>query len=116
MPLIKLQTSVTCSIEKKEEITLGLSSICAKEIGKPEACVASLLEDSATTSFGGTICPIAFLEVKSIGGLNSDVNGRLSKAICEYLKDKLEIPPSHIYINFIDIPAANWGCNGSTFA
>ena len=115
MPLIKLQTSAQCSTEKKEEITLGLSRICAEGIGKPESFVASLFEESAATSFAGTICPVAFLEVKSIGGLTPEVNKKLSKAICEYMNDQLNIPPTHTYINFIDIPAANWGCNGSTF-
>ena len=115
MPLIKLQTSVACSAEKKEEITLGLSRICAEGIGKPESYVASVVEDDATISFGGTICPAAFVEVKSIGGLNSAVNGTLSEMICEYLETQLGIAGSHVYINFTDISAANWGCNSSTF-
>jgi phenylpyruvate tautomerase PptA (4-oxalocrotonate tautomerase family) len=115
MPLIKLQTSVECPKEKKEEISLELSRICAEGIGKPEAYVASVVEDDAVIAFGGAISPAAYVEVKSIGGLNSEVNNRLSAMICESLEKLLDIPGDHTYINFTDVSAQNWGCNSSTF-
>jgi phenylpyruvate tautomerase len=115
MPLIKLQTSVECSKEKKEEIAISLSRICAEGIGKPESYVASIVNDDVVTAFGGKISPMAYVEVKSIGGLNSDVNNRLSAMICESIKTLLDIPGSNVYINFSDISAVNWGCNSSTF-
>ncbi len=115
MPLIKLQTSVKCAAETKEELALELSKICAKGIGKPESCVASIIEDDAVISFGGKIANTAFVEIKSIGGLNSDVNNRLSAMICDALNNILGIPGSRVYINFSDISANNWGCDGQTF-
>jgi len=115
MPLIKLQTSVEFSREKKEEVTLELSRICAEGIGKPEDYVASVIEDDAVIAFGGELCPAAYVEVKSIGGLNSQVNNRLSAMICESMTKLLKIPGNHVYINFTDISAVNWGCNSSTF-
>ena len=115
MPLIKMQTSVKCSDEQKREVAQTLSKICAGEIGKPETYVASLVEDDAVFSFGGEIKPAAFIEVKSIGGLNGSVNNALSSAICGCLEDILGIPGNCVYINFTDVPASQWGWNGSTF-
>lgn len=57
----------------------------------------------------------AFVDIRSIGGLSGDVNRTLSQQICKLLNDSLRIAPDRIYLNFIDIEAANWGWNGSTF-
>ncbi len=115
MPLIKLQTSVECSVETKKQLTLELSRICAEGIGKPESYVASIVEDGAVISFGGEFSDAAFIEVKSIGGLNADINNRLSGMICEALKSILGIEGDRVYINFNDISAQNWGCDSSIF-
>jgi phenylpyruvate tautomerase len=111
MPLIKLQMSESCSKETKEELACCLSKICAEGIGKPETYVASLVEDDAVIAFGGTVQSSAYVEVKSIGGLNSN----LSAAVCKCLEAKVGIPGSRVYINFTDVPASSWGNNGSTF-
>ncbi len=110
-----MQTSVKCSDEQKNELTQALSEICASKIGKPESYVASLVEDDVAFSFGGKIKTAAYVEVKSIGGLNGAVNGALSSAICECLESKLGIPGNCVYINFTDVPASQWGWNGNTF-
>jgi phenylpyruvate tautomerase PptA (4-oxalocrotonate tautomerase family) len=115
MPLIKVQMSVKCDTEKKNEICMALSKICAEGIGKPESYVASILEDDATICFGGNLTPGAFVVVKSIGGLNASVNTKLSETICRCLTEKAGIPGDKIYINFIDVPGFSWGWNSSIF-
>jgi phenylpyruvate tautomerase len=57
----------------------------------------------------------AFVVVKSIGGLTREVNERLSAKICNFLNEKLAISPDRIYLNFIDVPASDWGWNSSLF-
>ena len=116
MPLIKVQMSVKCDIETKKDICLSLSKICAEGIGKPETFVSSILEDDATIAFGGEITQSAFVVVKSIGGLNANINKTLSKMICECLSEKTGIPGSKIYINFMDVAGASWGHNSGIFA
>ena len=115
MPLIKMQTSVKCTDEQKNGIAAELSGICAKTIGKPETYVASVVEDDAVITFGGEPAAGAFVEVKSIGGLNGSVNKELSTAICECLESELGISGSKVYINFTDVPASSWGWHGGTF-
>ena len=108
-----MQTSV--KIQDKASLTLELSKICAKIIGKPETYVQSVVEDDAVISMGGKIIDSAFVEVRSIGGLNPSVNKELSKAICGILEEKAKIKPSSVYINFIDVSASNWGNSSTTF-
>ena len=115
MPLIKLQTSVECSREQKEKLTGKLSALCAEKIGKPETFVAALVEDDAVISFGGSQAEAAFVEVRSIGGLNGSVNKSLSSGVCSILEAEIGIRPDRVYINFIDVSAADWGWNSSTF-
>ena len=113
MPLIKLQTSV--KIHDKASLALEFSKICAQIIRKPETYVQSIVEDDAVISMGGKIIDSAFVEVKSIGGLNPSVNKELSLAICKVLEEKAKIKPASVYINFIDVSASNWGNNSTTF-
>jgi phenylpyruvate tautomerase len=115
MPLIKVQMSVKCNEEKKKEVCLALSKICAEGIGKPESYVASILEDDAVIAFGGEITPGAFVVVKSIGGLNASVNTKLSEAICTCLNVMVNIPQDKIYINFMNVSGDSWGWNSSVF-
>jgi len=115
MPLIKVTTSAECSAEQKADLTLKMSRICAEGIGKPEMYVAAVVETGAAISYGGELQAGAFVDVKSIGGLNGSVNNSLSAAICDCLQESLGIPGNAVYINFTDIPASDWGLNGSTF-
>ena len=57
----------------------------------------------------------AFVDIRSIGGLNADVNRQLSQKICSLFKKVLSLPSDRVYMNFSDVEATNWGWNGSTF-
>ena len=110
MPLIHVRTSK--DIDPKEDLLLILSQSLAKLTGKPESYVMVILDTNALISFGASLEPSAFVEVKSIGSLYPK---ELSKEICSILENNLDIPPNRIYINFEDINASNWGYNSSTF-
>ena len=57
----------------------------------------------------------AFVDIRSIGGLSSNVNGRLSREVCKLLSDGLGIASDRVYLNFTDVGAGSWGWKGSTF-
>jgi len=114
MPLLKLETTVALSDDKRNSLLTTLSKIVAETIGKPETYVMVTLSPSAIL-MAGEPSDAAFVDVRSIGGLSSDVNRQLSQKICATLKEALSIEPNRIYLNLSDIDAANWGWNGSTF-
>jgi phenylpyruvate tautomerase PptA (4-oxalocrotonate tautomerase family) len=114
MPLLKLQTTAVVSPEKQAALLAELSQIIAGTIGKPEQYVM-VTAGPAAIQMSGRAGDAAFVEVRSIGGLNREVNQRLAEKICRALTAALGVPAARIYLNFAEVDAENWGWNGSTF-
>jgi phenylpyruvate tautomerase len=114
MPLLKLETTVVLSAEKRNTLLAALSKTVAQTVAKPEQYVMVTLS-SATMLMSGTAGDAAFVDIRSIGGLSDEVNRKLAQQICKLLENSLNISPDRIYLNFTDIKAAQWGWNGSTF-
>lgn len=114
MPLIKIEISVKITEEKKKELVTELSAIVSQATGKPEQYVMATITD-AQICMAGEIGPAAFIDVRSIGSINNQVNRRISKDLKALFEKDVGIDGDRIYINFTDVPAGNWGWNGSTF-
>ncbi len=114
MPLIKLETSATVTGGQATELALALSKIAASAIGKPETYVMASVTE-ATMSMAGEPGPAAFLDVRSIGGLNQGVNRDLTAQVCTLMESKLGIPADRVYVSFAGSAAADWGWNNTTF-
>jgi phenylpyruvate tautomerase len=114
MPLLKLETTVAISDDKRKALLTSLSKTVAATLGKPEQYVMVTISQAAMV-ISGKPGDAAFVDVRSIGGLNGDVNRRLSQQVCKLLNDSLGISPDRAYLNFADVAAGNWGWNGSTF-
>ena len=69
----------------------------------------------AAMTMAGEVGPAAFLDVRSIGGLNQSVNRNLTKQVCALLEEKLGIPGDRVYVSFASSAAVDWGWNSSTF-
>jgi phenylpyruvate tautomerase PptA (4-oxalocrotonate tautomerase family) len=114
MPLLKLETTVVLSEDKRQALLASLSKIVAEIIGKPQQYVM-VAAGQAAMQMSGSPGNAAFVDVRSIGGLTGEVNRKLSKKVCELLHESLGIPPNRIYLNFTDVQASHWGWNGNTF-
>ena len=114
MPLLKLETTVVLSEDKRQALLASLSKIVAETIGKPEQYVM-VTASQAAMQMSGSPGDAAFVDVRSLGGLTDDVNRKLSQKVSQLLHDSLGIPPNRIYLNFTDVQASHWGWNGSTF-
>jgi phenylpyruvate tautomerase PptA (4-oxalocrotonate tautomerase family) len=114
MPLLKLETTVALSDDKRKALLMALSKIVAETLGKPEQYVMVTASPSLI-AMAGKPGDAAFVDLRSIGGLNDDVNRQLSQKICRSLNESLGVPSNRIYLNFTDVRAANWGWNGQTF-
>nr|GEY76363.1 hypothetical protein [Tanacetum cinerariifolium] len=86
MPCLNLSTNVNLDGIDTSAILSEATSVVAKLIGKPEAYVMIVLKGSVPMAFGGTEEPAAYGEIVSIGGLNADVNKKLSAAVADILK------------------------------
>jgi len=114
MPLLKLETNVALADDKKKALLAALSKITAGAIGKPEQYVMVTISPAAAL-MSGKPGNAAFVDIRSIGGLNGNVNRQLAQKVCAALQESLGVPPDRIYLNFTDVPAGNWGWNGDTF-
>ncbi|CAK9319836.1 unnamed protein product [Citrullus colocynthis] len=115
MPCLNISTNVNLEGIDTSSVLSEASSTVAKIIGKPEAYVMVVLKGSVPMSFGGNEEPAAYGELVSIGGLNPDVNKKLSAAISAILETKLSVPKSRFFLKFYDTKGSNFGWNGSTF-
>ena len=114
MPLLKLETTVALTEDKRQALLASLSKTVAEAIGKPEQYVM-VASSQAAMQMSGSSGDAAFVDVRSIGGLTEDVNRKLSQKVCQLLNDSLGIPQNRIYLNFTEVEASHWGWNGSMF-
>jgi phenylpyruvate tautomerase len=113
MPLLKLETNVTLSEDKRKKLLPALSKIVAETIGKSEDYVMVTVNSSAIL-MSGKPGDAAFVDIRSIGGLSNEVNQQLSKFFCALLNESLGVTQDRIFLNFTDINGDNWGWKGST--
>jgi phenylpyruvate tautomerase len=114
MPLLKLETTIALTDDRKTALLASLSKIVAGTIGKPEQYVMVVIGPAAIL-MSGKPGDAAFVDIRSIGGLSDDVNRQLAQKIGGLLKESLGVPPDRVYLNFTEVPAGNWGWNGDTF-
>ncbi|URE18817.1 macrophage migration inhibitory factor [Musa troglodytarum] len=69
--------------------------------------VMVVLKGSIPISFGGTQQAAAYGELVSIGGLNPDVNKKLSAEISTILESKLSVPKTRFFLKFYDSKASH---------
>lgn len=114
MPLLRLETTVVLSEDKRKALLASLSKAVAGTTGKPEQYVMVSVSQ-ADMMMSGKAGDAAFVDIRGIGGLTGEVNRKLSQQVCKLLNDSLGVPPDRIYLNFTDVEAGKWGWNGSTF-
>jgi hypothetical protein len=114
MPLLRLETTVPLPQDAVKPLLAALQGR-GGATGKPEEYVMVTVGQSGML-MSGKGGDAAFVDVRGIGGLNSETNRRLSQQICKLLKDSMGITGDRVYLNFTDVEAENWGWNGSTFA
>jgi len=114
MPYLKLQTNKDISEDKKKDLIRKMSKLAAETLKKPEGYVMAVLEPNLNLLFGGLQDPAVFMELKSIGLSDSETK-TISKKLCNFVKENLNISEDRIYIEFASSAGSMWGWNGGTF-
>lgn len=112
MPAVFVET--TYDIKNAAGLAQGLSALIAQGLNKPERHVTVSIRKSLVMTHGGAPTDFAYVEVRSIGGLNGEVNAALSRQISELFAG-YGMDPENIDINFMDILPQNWGKSTGTF-
>ena len=110
MPLLNISTNKEI---KNEQMLLSKSSeFISSLLNKPENFVMVKLTDLIQMYFAGNDELCCFIEIKSIGAI---IPSKMSKPICEFFSNELEIPSERIYIFFQNVDSGMWAWNGKTF-
>lgn len=115
MPFLRIISSADPPVNS-DAILRALSTLLARELGKPEAYVMTCLEPRARMTFAGTDEPTCYVEVKNVGTFTPEQTSRLSAAISARLADAFGVSKDRIYIEFGDARPHLWGHDGATFA
>ncbi len=114
MPYVKIETNLKPDSLKKQEFLKDSSEFVAALLKKSGAQVMVSVSHNTPIFFGKSSEPAAYVELKSMA-ITEEMCGVLSEKICGFLKDRLDIPPSRIYIEFSTINGKMFGCNSKTF-
>lgn len=113
MPFIDCKISAKLTEEKKEILKCELGKNIAL-MHKPESYLMVGIIDNYDLYFAGKkLGNGAYVGVKLFGSPSSDDCERMTAAICNVLKDKLNIQPSSVYVTYEGIN--DWGWNGGNF-
>ena len=114
MPLMMLKVSVPVAADRRKKLLSGASRLLAEATGKPEAYVMVTIEQ-CEGCFDGKEGPLAFADVRGIGGFTKEVNTAISRGLCALLQAELAIPQQRVYSVFTNVVASAWGWNGGLF-
>ena len=110
MPLLNISTNK--EIKNEQMLLLKSSDFISSLLNKPENFVMVKLSHSLQMLFSGTNEPCCFIEIKSIGSIEPS---KMSKPICEFFSNELEISIERIYIFYQNVDSSMWAWNGKTF-
>ncbi|MDA3869930.1 MAG: phenylpyruvate tautomerase MIF-related protein [Gammaproteobacteria bacterium] len=112
MPLLQITTNV--SIQDSTALAKDASRIIAGMLGKPESYVMVIINADTPLLFGGSEEAAVHIKLQSLG-LEESKTGDYSAHLCGFIQNKLDVPPSRIYIEFSNPARHMWGWNGGTF-
>lgn len=116
MPLLKIAFSHPEDSEAVRDRLLHEGTRALVEVmGKPERFVLVLCEREQM-AFGDSTDACAYLELRSIGGLDEEVNAAVSERLCAMMREVAGVPEDRVFLNFVDMDRSHWGWNGGTFA
>ena len=110
MPFLNISTNKKI---KNEQMLLAKSSdFISALLNKPENFVMVKISHSIPMFFNGTDELCSFIEIKSIGSIEPS---KMSKPICEFFSNELNISKERIYIFFQNVESNMWAWNSRTF-
>lgn len=114
MPMLNIRTNVALDKAAENTLLVEASRRVAKTLGKPEGYVMVACQTGCTMLFAGTDDPLAYLELKSIGLVESQSEG-LSAMLAGLMNEVLDVSVERVYIEFAASARKMWGWKGATF-
>ena len=91
MPYLSLTLSNELFEGTRDRLMHAASALVAETLRKSESAVCVSIQH-ATMLFAGGSGPSAFLELRSLGGLDANTNTVLSRKLCELIEREADYP------------------------
>jgi hypothetical protein len=114
MPYAKIETNVKLERLKEQQLLKAASGFFATLLEKSEEHVMVAVSHNTPIIFGKNNSPAAYVELKSMA-ITEEICTDLTREICCFLNEHLDILPNRIYIEFSTINGKMFGCNNKTF-
>jgi phenylpyruvate tautomerase PptA (4-oxalocrotonate tautomerase family) len=116
VPLVNVFSSAEpLDARARDALLLDLSQALSGYFQKPETWVMTCLSPRTAMTFGGTLAPACYVEIKNVGTLTPDASEKISADLCARLETGLGVPKERIYVEFTNAVGHLWGWNGETF-
>ena len=118
MPLLQIHlTTPSVAQDVLNQIHVQSADLLAEQIGKSVEYVMVLVRTGESISFAkDNDTPCAYMEVKNVGELSSDLTERLTSKLSNLLNEILGVTVDRIYVEYQESARHLWGWNGKTFA
>jgi len=118
MPLLQINlTTPNVSQDVLDQVHDQSADILAEQIGKSVEYAMVLVRTGESISFAkDNVSPCAYMEVKNVGELSSDLTERLTSKLSNLLNEILGVAVDRIYVEYQESARHLWGWNGKTFA
>ncbi|MDO5519415.1 MAG: phenylpyruvate tautomerase MIF-related protein [bacterium] len=113
MPFINMKTNIAVTDETQAAIKTDLGQAITAIPGKSEDWLMVGLEPNSSLWFKGTNEPAAMVEVSIFGSATPADYEKLTKELCNVVKNHLNISPARTYVKYSEIK--EWGWNNQNF-
>lgn len=114
MPCIHVETNQKITPDAAETMKSEFGKAISLFPGKSEQWLMCVFRGECPMAFRGeTSAPMAFVEVKLYGGVDSSASQKMTGEVCRILQWALGIAPSQVYVRYQ--ATDDWGWNGENF-
>lgn len=111
MPAVHIKTNVAYSDEQKATVLREMTRVMVDVAHKnEEAVMVTLLKVDGT--MGNTGEPFAYVDVRSMNGIEHRMNNDVCVEMTKILEDVLKVDPLRQYLVFTRVPETCWGLMG----
>lgn len=111
MPAVIIKTNIEYTESVKETFLREVTKALVENAHKNEGSVMVILEKVDGT-MGNKTEPMAFIDVRSMVGIDHQTNNDVCAALTTILADNFGISPHRTYIVFTRVPETCWGLLG----
>lgn len=116
MPFVRVTSNAKRASVDVEAVLKAVSKSLSDALDRPEPYVMVDVQLDRDMCFQASTELCAFVEIRSIGKIDTERNPKTVAALTETVATQLNVPADRVFINLDDIAPNNWGALGKVVA